>query len=116
MTTRKIRAVPAKAMVPVVMGALLLSAVACRGDTAQEDPTGGGDGSGSVQQSPSPTDGVGDPPREVINTLDPDFDATHRITLEVHDGYGNHGGFAWLKSGLLETGVSVWVVAGEYGT
>ena len=96
------------------MGALLFGAVACQSSTAQDGPAGGGEGSGSVQQSPSPSDGVEDAAREVISTLDPDFDASHQITLEVPDGYGNHGGFAWLKSGLLETGVSVWVVDRVY--
>lgn len=114
MTRGNVLAARPKAMVLVLMSVFLLGAVACESRTPQDDPTTGGEGSGSTQQVSSPSGGVGVAGQEIIGTLDPKFDAAYQITLEVPDGYGNHGGFAWLKSGLVETGVSVWVVDRVY--
>ena len=55
-----------------------------------------------------------EPGRYVLNTLAPNFDAAYRVSVEVPEGYRNIGGFAVLKKGRLETGVSAWVVEGVY--
>src|SRR5262245_51427581 len=83
--------------VSFLIGTLLFASAACESSQTSQLPNG----SAGAQ-------------RDVISTLDPDFDAAHRITLEVPEGYGNHGGWAFLKSGLVETGVSVWVVDRVY--
>ena len=91
----------------VLVGVLLLGAAACDTNTPA-DATDGAAATEPAQAPLSPADAPADPERTVIGTFDPDFDASHRITLEVPDGYGSHG-FAYLKSGLVETGVSVAV-------
>jgi hypothetical protein len=49
---------------------------------------------------PSVTAGALEPGTYVVRTLDPDLDASHRITIDVPDGYeGSEEGFAVLKLG-----------------
>jgi hypothetical protein len=50
----------------------------------------------------------------VVSTLDPEFDASHRITIDVPDGYEGFEGFAVGPSGGDQTKVSVWVVGYVY--
>jgi hypothetical protein len=63
---------------------------------------------------PSVREGVLAPGAYVIRTLDRDFNASHRITIDVPEGYRGLGGVAVLKSGLEETGVGVWVAGGAF--
>ena len=58
-----------------------------------------------------------EPGTYVVSTLDPDFDASHRITITVPDGYEGFEGFAVgprLVSGETQTAVSAWVVGDVY--
>ena len=61
----------------------------------------------------SSTYGPLEPGTYVVSTLDPDFDASHRITITVPDGYEGFEGFAVLSRGT-QTGVSAWVVGNVY--
>ena len=89
----------------ILVSMALLGATACDGDEPAD--TTAAATTGSDEQTSSTDE------RDIISTFDRSFDAAHRITLEIPDGYGNHG-FAYLKSGLVETGVSVWVVDRVY--
>ena len=51
----------------------------------------------------------------VVSTLDREFDASHRITIDVPGGYEGYEGFAVLLPGGDQTGVSAWVVGYVYG-
>lgn len=66
---------------------------------------------------PLATEGPLEPGTYVIRTLDRDFDASHRITIEVPAGYeGSRGAFAVLR--INRTGqmaVSAWVIGDIYG-
>jgi hypothetical protein len=84
-----------------------------RGGSARDERAGDVEAPASTTEIASPSEGVAVPERTVLKTLDPEFDASHEITLEVPEGYTNQG-FAFLKSGLDETGVSVWVVDRVY--
>lgn len=58
-----------------------------------------------------------EPGTYVVSTLDRGFDASHRITITVPDGYENFEGFAVgprLASGETQTAVSAWVVGNVY--
>jgi len=55
-----------------------------------------------------------EPGTYVVSTLDPGFDASHRITITVPDGYESFGGFAVLTAEGTQTGVSAWVVGNVY--
>src|SRR5262245_17853134 len=93
----------------VLMSMLMLGAVACDDRTLPGETTR----TDAPEETTSASDEGVYPERNVITTFDPDFDASHRITLEVPEDYGDHG-FAYLKGGLVETGVSVWVVDRVY--
>jgi hypothetical protein len=62
----------------------------------------------------SSTAGPLEPGTYVVSTLDPGFDASHRITITVPDGYESFGGFAVLTAEGTQTGVSAWVVGNVY--
>jgi hypothetical protein len=50
-----------------------------------------------------------------VSTLDPDFDASHRIRIDLPDGYEGDSGFLVTKLGQRsEAGVSVWAVGNVY--
>jgi len=55
-----------------------------------------------------------EPGTYVVSTLDPEFDASHRITITIPDGYEGFGGFHVGPSGGDQTGVSAWVVGNVY--
>src|SRR5262245_32936900 len=78
----------------LLVGALVLAAAACDSSTTPAETTSGSE----PEQTSAPTDATAVSGRYVISTLDRDFDASHRITLDVPDGYGDHGGFALLKN------------------
>jgi hypothetical protein len=64
--------------------------------------------------SPLPS-GPLEPGIYIFSTLDPDFDASHRITIDVPDGYEGDAGFLATKLGQRsEAGVSVWAVGNVY--
>jgi hypothetical protein len=48
-----------------------------------------------------------------FSTLDPDFDASYRITMDIPDGYQGFGGYAVIKLGENQ-GMSTWVVGNVY--
>jgi hypothetical protein len=65
---------------------------------------------------PLVTGGALEPGTYVVRTLDPAFDASHRITIDVPDGYeGSEEGFAVLRLGRTgQMAVSAWVVGDVY--
>jgi hypothetical protein len=76
----------------------------------------GSDATPTATPIPVQSSGTGplEPGTYAVGTLDPDFDASHRITLTVPDGYEGFEGFAVAPSGEAQTGVSVWVVGNVY--
>jgi hypothetical protein len=66
---------------------------------------------------PTVTGGALEPGTYALRTLDPDFDASHRITIEVPDGYeGSDDGWAVLKLGRTgQMAVTAWVIGDVYG-
>ena len=70
-----------------------------------------------VTSIPSLTAGALEPGTYVMSTLDPDFDSSHRITVDVPDGYeGDEGGWVVRKQGRVsQTAVSVWIIGDVYG-
>ena len=71
----------------------------------------------SATRIPSVTDGALEPGTYVMRTLDPDFDSSHQITVNVPDGYeGDDGGWVVRKQGRVsQTAVSVWRIGDVYG-
>jgi len=68
----------------------------------------------SATSIPSLAEGALEPGTYVFATLDPDFDASHRITIVVSDGFEANGG-AVLKLGRVsQQGVSAWVIGDVY--
>jgi len=63
--------------------------------------------------TPIPQFGALEPGTYVISTLDADFDAAYRITIDVPDGYEGFEGFAIIKEGEIQ-GMSAWVVGNVY--
>ncbi len=65
---------------------------------------------------PTVAEGVLEPGTYVYKTLDADFDASHRITVDVPDGYeGAEGGWVVRKVGRVsQTAVSVWIIGDVY--
>lgn len=65
---------------------------------------------------PSLPSGPLEPGTYIFRTLDPDFDASHRLTIDVPDGYEGDAGFRVDKAGQQkgEVGVSVWAVGNVY--
>ena len=66
---------------------------------------------------PSLTAGALEPGTYVMSTLDPDFDSSNRITVDVPDGYEGHEG-GWVvhkQGGVSQTAVSVWIIGDVFG-
>jgi hypothetical protein len=63
--------------------------------------------------TPVPSSGPMKPGTYAFSTLDPDFDASYRITMDIPDGYEGHGGYAVIKLGENQ-GMSTWVVGNVY--
>jgi hypothetical protein len=113
-----------KAAVLLLVGALALGGAAFGISALGSDGTG--QPLGPPTASPPPrtasslpmvTDGVPlEPGRYVISTTDPDFNASHRITIDVPEGYSGWEGVAVFKDRLDagDTGVAMWVVDGVY--
>jgi hypothetical protein len=74
------------------------------------------------RSTPTPTekppvlpDGVMEAGTYAFTTLDPSFDGSYRITIDVPAGYAGFGGFAVGPAHTTQTGVSAWVVGYVYG-
>jgi hypothetical protein len=112
-----------KAAVFVLIGALVLGGAAFGISTLRSDSTTEPLGPPTISPpstTASPPYTVGDGPLEpgryVISTTDPDFNASHRITIDVPKGYSGWEGVAVFKDRLDagDTGVAMWVVDGVY--
>jgi hypothetical protein len=103
-----------KATIFALIGMLLLGAAACESSTPRDDTTGGTGSPATEPEIPSLPAGIVEPGRYVISTLDPDFDASHRITLDVPDGYQGFQGWAALKAGTSQTAVSTMAIGDVY--
>ena len=67
----------------------------------------------SIQMLPSGPIAAG---TYVLSSLDPDFDATHRITIDLPDGFEAPNEGTALKIGRVsQHGVSAWVIGDLYG-
>ncbi len=93
--------------------AFALMAGACGGAT-QEGPeaTGGSNAPSSSTTTPAhlPSGGALEPGTYVVTAIDPDFDAAHRITISVPEGY--QALFGW---GILKNEGRQWVSASVVG-
>lgn len=108
---RKLGALAVAAAIGIVAVVVVIRAV----DEGTGTQPGGQPTPTTAQPIPSISEGFLEPGRYVISTLNPDFDASHQITIDVPDGYeGLQGGWAAAKSGTDQTGVSTWVVANVY--
>ncbi len=68
--------------------------------TQSGDQPNGGSTIPTVEPAPAlSATGDVDPGRHVFSSSDPAFDASHRITIDVVDGYGAYGGAAVLTDG-----------------
>jgi hypothetical protein len=110
-----------KATVFVLVGVLVLGGVALGFSTLRDDTNAGSTlSAGGASPSPIPPlpSGSVEPGRYVFSTLDPDFDASHQITIEVPDGYvglqEGQEGWAAVKPEAHQTGVGAWVVGDVY--
>ena len=66
------------------------------------------------QQIPSLPSAVLEPGRYVFASSDPGLDASHRITIDVPDGYRGFEGVAAVKIGTDQTAVSTTTIEGVY--
>jgi hypothetical protein len=93
----------------VVLAGVILGISALRTDDGPPDGVGS-----NPEASPlTVADGPLEPGRYVISTTDPDFNASHRITIHVPvKGYSGWEGIAVLKDATEDgdTGVAMWVV------
>ena len=113
-TRRKAEVYGLVATLMIVAG--VLAACSSAGNDAQ--PGGSGPIPTPVPTStatPIPTSGALEPGTYSFSTFVPDFDASHRITMSVPDGYEGGGGYVALKlDRTSQTGVSVWAVGDVY--
>ncbi len=63
--------------------------------------------------TPIPSSGALEPGTYSFSALDPDFDASYRITMDVPDGYEGFGGWGVFQPGKGQ-GISAWVVGNVY--
>jgi hypothetical protein len=105
---------------PIVFVAMLMIAAgvlaACTtGDDGQPGATGPGATSVPASSVPAaaPSDAA-EPGANVLKTLDPDFDATYRITMDLLDGYAEDEGDHVVFGTDGGQGISAWTVANVY--
>jgi hypothetical protein len=55
-----------------------------------------------------------EPGRYVFTSYNPGLDASHRITIDVPEGYGGVDGLAAIKSGFSQTGVATMAIRDVY--
>jgi hypothetical protein len=77
------------------------------------------DGPVNVGTDPPPSipvmaEGALEPGTYVTRTLDRDFDASHRITIDVPDGFEWNGGAVVKLGRVSQQGVSAWVIGDVY--
>jgi hypothetical protein len=106
-----------KAAVFVLAGVLAAFAFAgCtqQGDEKIEPAPGQADDAASPGPIASLPGGTIDPGRYVFISFDPGLDASHRITIDVANGYQGIEGWAALKSGTNQTAVSTMAISDVY--
>jgi hypothetical protein len=67
-----------------------------------------------TEQTPPLPSGSVEPGRYVFRSYDPGLDASHRITIDVPEGYMGVDGLAALKSGFSQTGVATMAISHVY--
>lgn len=107
-----------KAAVFVLIGALVVGGVAL-GFSSLRDDTDAGSTQPADDASTSPLLGLPsgnvEPGRYVFASSDPGLDASHRITIEVPDGYEGFGGVAAVKAGTdQDAAVITLAISGVY--
>ena len=111
MVTRRKEGVPG--LLATVM-IVVLAACSSPGNDAQPErsgPTATPDQTSTP--TPVPSSGALEPGTYAFGTLDPDFDASYRITMEVPDGYEGFEGWGVFQPGKGQ-GISAWVVGNVY--
>jgi hypothetical protein len=86
-------------------------------DPAEPQPGGQGtttNGGPSAEPIPGLPSGSVEPGRYVFSSSDPALDATHKIAMNVPDGYTSVGGSAVLKDGTTQTSVSTLAIEDVY--
>ena len=107
---KKIGAFAVAAAIGVVAFVVLLRAV----DDGTETQLGG-QPIPTAQPIPPLSTGSLEPGRYVFTSFLPGLDASHRITIDVPDGYKGFGeGWAAVKAGTNQTAVSTMVIGGVY--
>ncbi|HKI28769.1 MAG TPA: hypothetical protein VKB32_05015 [Actinomycetota bacterium] len=66
------------------------------------------------QSTPPLPSGSVEPGRYVFTSYDPGLDASHRITIDVPEGYVGVDGLGALKSGFSQTGVATMAIGDVY--
>ncbi len=102
-----------RVVVPFLIAASILSACSSAGDDAQS--SGAGQTSTSVPTSTAPFMSAGEhnPPGRYAFTTGSEFDASHRITMDVPGGWGGSGDGHVISKGPGQ-GISTWVVRNVY--
>jgi hypothetical protein len=110
-----------KAAVFVLLGVLVVGAVAFGISTVRSDESSGvpldsNPPPSSATSPPTVAEGPLEPGRYVIETTDPQFNTSHRITIDVPEGYSGWGSVGVFKDALDagDTGVAMWVVQDVY--
>ncbi len=98
----------------LVVGGAAFGIGALRSDQDRRDNVGTNP---TASPLPTVTDGPLEPGRYVISTTDPDFNASHRITLDVPEGYSGGGDVFVFNDALAEgtTGLVIWPIADVFG-
>jgi hypothetical protein len=111
---RKLGALAIAAAIGVVAVVLVIRA-ADEGTGTQPagQPT---DTNGIPAEQPIPPlpEGSLEPGRYVFTSLNPGLDASHRITIDVVDGYAGFGGWAAIRAGTNQTAVSIFPIGDVY--
>jgi hypothetical protein len=108
---RKLGALAVAAVIGIVGGVVIIRAV----DEGTGTQPGGQPTGTTARPIPSIGSGPLEPGSYVISTPVPAFNASHRITIDVPDGFSGSDGLFILKNGLQQTGLSVWVIGDVYG-
>jgi hypothetical protein len=107
-TRRKAGAYALVATLMVLAGVLAVCSLA--GNDARQVIPGS---TATSTTTPVPSSGPMKPGTYAFSTLDPDFDASYRITMDIPAGYVGFGGYAAHKLGETQ-GISTWVVGNVY--
>jgi hypothetical protein len=111
---RKLGALAVAAAIGIVAVVVVIRAV---NEGTGTQPGGQGTDTNGIpteQAIPPLSGGALEPGRYVFASFDPGLDASHRITIDVADGYEGIGGWAARKLGTSQTGVNTLAIGDVY--